>query len=244
MFRKEKTMEKSTTRVLSRQQTPPTRLFLGLALIAVGVVFTLEQLGWIENARDLLRYWPVLLILAGLSKWVWPADSTGKITGLVLVAAGVWLLLAEWDLIWVEIWDLWPLLLIFIGARIALQGFFRARDVDQLSSVVSSVAVLGGTARTSASPDFKGGDLVAVMGSCDVDLRQAEILDGPAVIDAFTFWGGIEIRVPESWTVTVRGIPLLGGFDDETQPAEEIGGFRQELVVKGFAVMGGVEVRN
>lgn len=237
-------MDRWTTSDLGRRRNPPTRFFLGFALIVVGVLFSLEQLGWIENAGDFLRYWPVLLIIVGLSKSLTPSDSTGRFTGIVFLVAGVWLLLAELDLIWVDLWDLWPLLLILIGVRIAWQGFFRGQATDQLTSVVNSVAVLGGTARTSASPDFRGGDLVAVMGSCDVDLRQAEILDSPAVIDAFTFWGGIDIRVPESWTVTVRGIPLLGGFDDETQPTAEPDGFRQELVVKGFAVMGGVEVRN
>ncbi len=237
-------MDRWTTSAPGRRRSLPTRFFLGFALIILGVVFSLEQLGWIENARDLLRYWPVLLIVVGLSKSLSPSDSFGRLSGFVFLVAGVWLLLAEWDLIWIELWDLWPLLLILIGARIAWQGFFRGQGTDPLASVVNSVAVLGGTARTSASPDFKGGDLVAVMGSCDVDLRRAEILDSPAVIDAFTFWGGIDIRVPESWTVTVRGIPLLGGFDDETQPEAEPGGFRQELVVKGFAVMGGVEVRN
>jgi hypothetical protein len=55
-------------------------------------------------------------------------------------------------------------------------------------------------------------------------------------------WGGIEIYVPRDWHVTVSGFPLLGGFEDKTyqQPGEASG----HLVVKGMAVMGGVEVKN
>ena len=47
---------------------------------------------------------------------------------------------------------------------------------------------------------FRGADLIAVMGGCEIDLRQAAI-NGEAVIDVFCMWGGIEIRVPEDWTV-------------------------------------------
>ena len=47
------------------------------------------------------------------------------------------------------------------------------------------------------------------MGGCEIDLRQAAI-DGEAVIDVFAIWGGIEIRVPEDWTVVGRVTPAHG----------------------------------
>ena len=56
---------------------------------------------------------------------------------------------------------------------------------------------MGGVNRTSNAPDFRGGDMMAFMGGCEIDLRQARIAAGPAVIDAFAFWGGVEIQVPE-----------------------------------------------
>ncbi len=87
--------------------------------------------------------------------------------------------------------------------------------------------------------------MVAFMGGCEVDLRNARIQNGPAVIDAFAFWGGVEIRVPEEWVVTVEGIALLGAYEDSTRTlAEEGDMLRQELVVKGLAIMGGVEIKN
>ncbi|MCP4562556.1 MAG: cell wall-active antibiotics response protein, partial [Bosea sp.] len=110
-------------------------------------------------------------------------------------------------------------------------------------------AILGGATRTSNSADFRGGDMVAFMGGCDINLRQARIAQSPAVIDAFAFWGGVEIKVPEQWSVSVRGVPLLGGYEDNTRPPlaeDELAADepRQELIIKGFAIMGGVEIKN
>jgi predicted membrane protein len=102
--------------------------------------------------------------------------------------------------------------------------------------------VLGGVERTCGSQDFRGGELTAFMGGCVVDLRKADMKVGEAVIQTFAFWGGIEIKVPEDWTVSLQAFPILGGFDEKTQAPRE--GPRKVLVIKGFAIMGGVEVRN
>jgi hypothetical protein len=74
-----------------------------------------------------------------------------------------------------------------------------------------------------------------------VDLRNAAI-NGDAVIDVFAMWGGIEIRVPESWTVVGRVTPLMGGFEDHTRAPQAATTHR--LTVRGMVIMGGVEIKN
>ena len=51
------------------------RLFLGLMVIAVGVLFTLDRLGYV-NAGDFWEYWPVLLIAAGIGRVIQPAAAS------------------------------------------------------------------------------------------------------------------------------------------------------------------------
>ena len=80
------------------------------------------------------------------------------------------------------------------------------------------------------------------MGGCEIDLRQASIEPGTeAVIDVFALWGGIEIKVPDDWTVVTRVTPLMGGVEDKTRVPQTTD---KRLVVNGFVVMGGVVVKN
>jgi predicted membrane protein len=107
---------------------------------------------------------------------------------------------------------------------------------------VNAFAVLGGVQQSNNSQDFRGGESSAIMGGCEIDLRQASIQEEEAVINTFAMWGGIKIKVPPTWNVIVQGVPFLGGFDDKSvKPADRSA---KRLVVKGTAIMGGVEVTN
>ncbi len=241
---------KRRSRSLRSPSSP--RLIFGLVLIIIGGVYTAELLMEDFEAGEFLHdawhLWPALLIIAGVSKIFWPGSSTGRGTGALLAVIGVWLLGEERGWFEASFWDYWPLLLVLLGLRIAWQGVRGRRTAAKDSaSTVNAVAMLGGASRTNNSADFRGGDMVAFMGGCEVDLRRARIAENPAVIDAFAMWGGVEIRVPEEWSVTMKGVPLLGGYEDNTHPPPEDEipeEDRQELVVKGFAIMGGVEVKN
>jgi class 3 adenylate cyclase len=84
---------------------------------------------------------------------------------------------------------------------------------------------------------------VAVMGGCDMDLRQAEI-EGPEVeITAVAFWGGIDITVPEGFDVELRGFSFMGGRDLTLRDVPIVPG-SPRIVVNAFAVMGGIDVKS
>lgn len=226
---------------------PPVRvtphLVLGLLIIVVGVLFTLDNLE-ITEADRYLRYWPVGLIAIGLAKLVGRKEGHGSpLGGVLLVIAGGWLLLDNLNLIDVRLFELWPVLLIAAGSVMVWHGL-RGRPprvTARTEDTITAVAILAGVNRGSNSTAFRGGELAAFMGGCEIDLRQAAI-HGEAVIDVFAMWGGIEIRVPEGWRVIGRVTPILGAFDDTTRPPQ--GATTHTLVVRGAVLMGGVEVKN
>ena len=219
------------------------QLFVGLIVILVGVLMTLDNLQVIEAERY-FRFWPAGLIALGLIK-VWNSRDGfgGSFGGFMFIVIGTWLLLEQTALVRLSFWDMWPALLVLFGLFLVWQGLSgpRRRPVGDSNTHVSATAVLGGVARGNNSPAFRGGDLTAVMGGCEIDLRHASI-DGEAVLDVFALWGGIEMRVPEDWTVVSRITPILGGVDDKTRPPQAAS--RHRLVLRGFVVMAGVEIKN
>jgi hypothetical protein len=118
----------------------------------------------------------------------------------------------------------------------------RLRAADS-SAHISALAIMSGIQRRSNSPAFAGADLTAIMGGCEIDLRQASIAPGTeASMDIFAFWGGIDVKVPRDWTVVTNAIPLMGGIEDKTDPPQPLSGKR--LVLRGIVVMGGVVIKN
>jgi predicted membrane protein len=79
------------------------------------------------------------------------------------------------------------------------------------------------------------------MGASEIDLRKASIEGAEVVLDTFAVWGGIEIRVPTDWTVESRGVAVMGAFEDSSRRPDD---GRKKLIITGYAVMGGVEVKN
>lgn len=220
------------------------RLVFGLVVIIIGVLFTLENFD-VLDAGDYLRFWPLALIAFGFVQALQPSSRSARAVGVILAVVGVWLLLGELGLIDWSLWDLWPVILILVGASLvwrALGGGTAEGAAMATASTISAFAFINSVVRRSNSKSFRRADLTAVMGACELDLRDASTGADHAVVDAFAFWGGIEIKVPEDWSVTCTAVPVLGGVEDKTRlPAPDVG---KRLLVKGMAVMGGIDITN
>jgi hypothetical protein len=104
------------------------------------------------------------------------------------------------------------------------------------------LALMSGVERRIRSEAFASAEMTAIMGACELDLRQAEMRGAEAHISAFALWGGVEIRVPEHWVVVNRSMALMGGVEDTTRHVDSHS--RPRLFVHGFALMGGIEIKN
>ncbi len=218
------------------------RLVLGLAIVAFGSLLLLDNLGVIDAQPVFRFFFPTVLLLVGAA-----VLAQGSIWGWVWILGGGWVLAEKLDLVQVDFFQLFlPAVLVLIGGSLVLRTFSRPRakppGAEDAGSFVRAFAVMSGNERRSVSATFRGGDLAAFMGGVALDLRQAKTLPEGAVLDTFAFWGGIEIKIPETWQVRSEVIPLMGGFEDKTRPKQ--GAAEGTLLIRGFAIMGGVEVSN
>jgi predicted membrane protein len=81
-----------------------------------------------------------------------------------------------------------------------------------------------------------------MMGGVELDLRGAVMAGNEARISVTAFMGGIEIRIPQAWSLDVRISPFMGGVEDKTFQPQTPGA--PVLILTGSVFMGGVEVSN
>jgi len=223
------------------------RLVFGLIVVALGTLWTLDNLDILES-EPILRWWPALLLLVGIARLTGIGARRQPVAGTVFSIVGLVLLGNELELLNVRIWELWPVALIVVGSALvfrSVRGPAAAKadgsGADRLNQV-NTFAMWAGSTLKNASQDFRGGDLSAVMGGVDLDLRGARTTTPQVVIDVFAWWGGIEIVVPRNWRVVGEVLPLMGAFEDNSKPDE--GEPVTTLVIRGAAIMGGIEVKN
>lgn len=223
------------------------QLLVGLIVIILGVLYTLENVG-VLYAHDYLKFWPILLVFYGVSRIVQCETTPQKMWGVFWALIGTFMVLDRLDILYFSVWDLWPLIFVVLGLSLILGSSRRQRSflgmstVGDSSSTINAFAMLGGFKRANDSQDFRGGEATAIMGGCELDLRRASIQQSEAVLHLVAIMGGVEIRVPEDWTVSLQGVPLLGGFEDKTHTS--VPESNKRLVVRGYAIMGGVEIKN
>lgn len=102
-------------------------------------------------------------------------------------------------------------------------------------------ALLGGSTRKGSWEPAARVDCTAIMGGVNLDLREADLIDGTTTIRCFAFWGGINIIVPPDVDVDADGTGILGGFEHIGHRAPD--GDVPLVRVEGVALMGGVAIR-
>jgi hypothetical protein len=113
---------------------------------------------------------------------------------------------------------------------------------EDTSATFREFACLGGVERRNTSQAFRGGEATAFLGGIELDLRECRMADTQARIEVFACMGGISMRIPRDWTVQSEVAAILGGFHDQSIPP--VDGNARVLVIRGQAVMGGIEVAN
>ncbi|MGB9989324.1 LiaF transmembrane domain-containing protein [Massilia sp. SM-13] len=233
-----------------RERSPAGQVVVGVAVIVVGMLFLLDNLGWLDFDFD-FQFWPMILIVAGSLKLMQARSSKSQLVGGGLLLFGLLLMLKGMGLIYISWRVMAPLVMIAVGLMVVFRSAKQRKDgagdaifgmskEEDGGNVVNMTAILGASVRRCVSQDYRGGELTAMMGGCELDLRDASI-NGDVYVHVFAMMGGITIKIPADWQVELEGTPILGGFDEKTVLAKGTG---KRLIVRGYAIMGGVEVRN
>ncbi len=236
-----------------------TGTFFGLLLIVIGIFWVLHNTNMID--LRIRVWWPLILIVIGLLH-LYHHRRIFDFASWLLIGLGVIFLLTTNDIITKhEIWKYWPILLVLLGISIVFnrgrgfgpkyywkvdlkKGGVEEEDESRASSDdrIDESTIFGSISKKITTKSFKGGSISVVFGAAEIDLRSAQLAEEGAVLDISTIFGGVEIRIPESWVVQTRSSAVLGGVDAKYSNTENNTGKR--LVINASAVFGGVDIKN
>jgi hypothetical protein len=118
---------------------------------------------------------------------------------------------------------------------------FADSGVKDAPSWRTAIAIMSGFDRKGVWTVPKRFTSFAFWGGGRIDLREARYTTGEVRIRAIAVMGGIEIIAPPDLTLHVKGLGIMGGYDDHASGPGAAGSPR--VVVSGFAFWGGVSVR-
>lgn len=191
-------------------------LVVGIVTTLMGVVLLLDRLNLIE-ASALLPYWPVALVLFGLSLVVQALRPAGVdlprqrpivSPGFVFFMLLVWLVASN------------------------APAFRNVQGGEAREGTMSLVGVMSQHVQVSEATPFRGATMTSVMGASRLDLRRAILAPGEeATIDVFGLMGGVRVDVPSDWVVDIQATAVMGGVQDRGVEVVRGPGRRRTFVV-------------
>lgn len=221
-----------------------TMLVIGIGLVILGCLMILEQLTFTGFGIRTIRYWPIIIVAVGVVKIL--ESKFRGMGGWIIVTAG--LLLFAHSISGQSIGGMiWPALLMIAGIFSVMHAVKRHRKVPpelhKSGDFVRGTAIFGGFNHKPIGGYFDGGEITAMFGGFELDLRQTKMKSDMARIDVFCLFGGGEIRIPEGWDVMVRASIFAGAVDNKTigRPATDTE--CPKLLITGSIMFGGIDVK-
>ena len=104
--------------------------------------------------------------------------------------------------------------------------------------------MFGGVSRRVTASSFRGGQVTAIFGGAEIDLRGTTVDDRPATLEVTVLFGGVELEVPRGWRVDLDATVLFAGSEDERKSAASETEGPPDLVVTGFVLFGAIEIKD
>jgi predicted membrane protein len=109
---------------------------------------------------------------------------------------------------------------------------------------LDELAIFGGGEKIITSNNFRGGRVTTIFGGADIILMHSKLAEGINEIEVFSMFGGWTFRVPPNWQVKNEVVAIFGGVSDKRYLDDSVTTDNtRQLVIKGFVMFGGGEIK-
>lgn len=238
------------------------KIFGGLLIVAVGVVFLAKELG--ANIPHWVISWGTFLMAIGLLMGV---KRNFKTFGwLFPFLVGSALLMGELNPDFHIKLIIWPIILIVFGLFVMFKPRRRFRghywqnmehrrhfqkhyhcfsaDVNTNEDYIDSTSFMGGVKKNIVSKDFKGGDITNVFGGAELNLSQADFT-GTATLEITQVFGGTKLIIPSHWEIKSELTTVMGSIEDKRQIQPNVVVDNSKvLILRGTTFFGGIDIKS
>lgn len=222
-------------------------LWVGIVVLCIGLFFFMDRLN--INLPHWIISWPMLLILIGVVM-----GAKGKFQGpgwiILILVGGVFLVNDIVPFDWNIRRFMWPAIIMVIGIYLIGKASTKKQQYDEYlaepgvtnDDYLQATTIFSGTNKVVLSKNFKGGNVTTVFGGTELNFMQADI-NGEAVLDVTTLFGGVEIMVPSNWDVKMDVNAVFGGIEDKRM-IKSMQNSGKILIIKGSCTFGGVDLKS
>ena len=222
-----------------------TKYIIGFLLIFIGLILGLNAFGITNINLFFSGWWTLFIIIPSLVGLI---NDKEKTSSLIFLIIGVWLFLAERDLIEYELLIklLLPVILISIGLLLVFKDVLSI-NVKEIKKINANnkesnnyIAVFGSQDLKFEDEKVENLDLKSLFGGIKLDLRDARI-EKDIVINTLSVFGGIDIYVPDDVKVKVSSTPFFGGVEVKREKQSS----KKEITIylNSVCIFGGVDVK-
>lgn len=114
---------------------------------------------------------------------------------------------------------------------------------ENSNDYIDSTSIFGDAKHYVVSQQFKGGDVVNIMGGATINLMRAD-LKGPATLEVVQLFGGTTIITPSHWIVQPEMASIFGGIEDKRFHTHSTPDRTKVLYIKGTSIFGGITIKS
>ena len=220
-------------------------VIIGILFIIVGVIVGFNSFGITNINLFFSGWWTLFIIIPSLVGLI---NDKEKTSSLIFLIVGVWLFLAERDLIEYELLIklLLPVILISIGLLLVFKDVLsiNGKEIKKINANNKEsnnyIAVFGSQDLKFEDEKVENLDLKSLFGGIKLDLRDAKI-EKDIVINTLSVFGGIDIYVPDDVKVKVSSTPFFGGV--EVKRGKQSSKKEITIYLNSVCIFGGVDVK-